>query len=126
MRVSGFEPGDALAAEIRHSERTVPVVVISESPDGLALPGLDGALAYDLRGSRTWWWLTVTPAGGLPTTWALGFPASAGLSVSTGHASRLQRALFVTLFGLLFGFAPKRPTRLPFSTGFGGNSEPPS
>ena len=50
MRVSGFEPGDALAAEIRHSERTVPVVVISESPDGLALPGLDGALAYDLQG----------------------------------------------------------------------------
>ncbi|HZS39236.1 MAG TPA: hypothetical protein VFF06_20535 [Polyangia bacterium] len=49
--VAGFEAGEALAAEIEHRDRTVPIVVLSRDQGGqLALPELDSKIALDLAG----------------------------------------------------------------------------
>lgn len=49
-RVVGFESGEALVGELKHPERTVPYVLLSEDGNALALPSLDSQLAYDLAG----------------------------------------------------------------------------
>jgi hypothetical protein len=46
----GFEAGEALAAELKHPDRTIPFVAVSADGDVLALPALDQQLAYDLGG----------------------------------------------------------------------------
>lgn len=48
--IQGFDNGEGLAAEILNPGRTVPIVVISSSSDGLALPRLDENLDDDLAG----------------------------------------------------------------------------
>jgi hypothetical protein len=50
QRLEGFEAGEGLAAEIKHPERTVPFIVVTEVGPELALPDLDRCLAYDLAG----------------------------------------------------------------------------
>lgn len=49
-RLQGFEAGEGLAAEIKHPERTVPFVVITEVDQTVVIPQLDRTLAYDLAG----------------------------------------------------------------------------
>ncbi|MCB9702769.1 MAG: hypothetical protein H6711_12810 [Myxococcales bacterium] len=49
--VVGFEAGEALALDIKHEQRSVPVVVLSKMHDALAIAGLDEKLAYDLAGT---------------------------------------------------------------------------
>ena len=48
--VRGFDDGAALAEEIVHVERAVPVIVISTNNNRVALPELDLKLAQDLAG----------------------------------------------------------------------------
>lgn len=48
--VNGFDAGGALAAELKHDDRTIPFVVISTANGKVALPELDSKLAYDLAG----------------------------------------------------------------------------
>jgi outer membrane murein-binding lipoprotein Lpp len=51
QRVEGFEAGQGLAAEIKHPDRTVPFIVVTEVDQAaVALPELDRDLAYDLAG----------------------------------------------------------------------------
>lgn len=48
--IEGFDAGESLAAEIEHSVRSVPLVVVS-APDGsTAMPGIDASVDYDLAG----------------------------------------------------------------------------
>jgi len=49
-RVVGFDDGEVLAAEIQHSERTVPFVVVSTHDGETVLPDLDIKLGDDLAG----------------------------------------------------------------------------
>jgi hypothetical protein len=49
-RANGFDAGQGLAAELRHADRTVPVIVVSTLDGRLALPDLDLKLAHDLAG----------------------------------------------------------------------------
>jgi hypothetical protein len=49
--VRGYHEGAALAEEIAFSERSIPVVVVSEDKAGsIAIPDLDRRIAYDLAG----------------------------------------------------------------------------
>jgi hypothetical protein len=48
--VGGFDDGEALAAEIEHPGRTVPILVVSRIDGEIVLPDLDSKLAYDLAG----------------------------------------------------------------------------
>lgn len=48
--VEGFDAGEGLAAEIEHSTRSVPLVVISAPSGVAALPGIETSLDYDLAG----------------------------------------------------------------------------
>lgn len=48
--VTGFEEGEGLVHEIEHTERTVPIVVISKHDGEVLLPDLDLKLEYDLAG----------------------------------------------------------------------------
>ncbi len=51
QQVRGFEAGEQLALEIAASERTVPIVAVTEQDGGgVVLPHLDDKLAYDLTG----------------------------------------------------------------------------
>lgn len=50
-RISGFDEGEGIAAEIDYPGRTVPIVVVTTTTDGsTALPSLDRYLARDLAG----------------------------------------------------------------------------
>lgn len=49
-RVQGFDAGEGLAAELKHPERTLPFVVVSQESAGPALPDLDNQLAFELAG----------------------------------------------------------------------------
>ncbi len=49
-QLRGFEAGEGLAAEIKHPDRTVPFIVITEGKQGIAIPRLDESLSYDLAG----------------------------------------------------------------------------
>lgn len=49
-QVNGFEAGEGLAAEIKHPDRTVPFIVITEGSQGMAIPRLDQSLSHDLAG----------------------------------------------------------------------------
>ena len=42
-QLRGFEAGEGLAAEIKHPERTVPFIVITEDNQGIAIPQLDSS-----------------------------------------------------------------------------------
>lgn len=48
--VIGFDEGSALAHEIAHRARAVPIISISKHGNQLALPDLDAKLGYDLIG----------------------------------------------------------------------------
>ena len=48
--VSGFDDGEALAAEIQHPERSIPIVAVTLHQGEPALPELATKLAYDLAG----------------------------------------------------------------------------
>jgi len=48
--VEGFDAGEGLAAEIEHSARSVPLVVVSVPNGSAALPGIDTSVDYDLAG----------------------------------------------------------------------------
>ena len=48
--IQGFQDGEALAYEIEHHDRTVPIIVVSSDWGQPALPQLDEKLAYDLAG----------------------------------------------------------------------------
>jgi outer membrane murein-binding lipoprotein Lpp len=50
LLVNGFDAGEGLAAEIAHSSRTVPLIVVSTYGGNLVLPDLDTKLAHDLAG----------------------------------------------------------------------------
>jgi hypothetical protein len=49
-QVAGFDNGEELARELLSAERTLPWLVVTEFQRQTVLPGLDGALAYDLAG----------------------------------------------------------------------------
>ena len=49
-RANGRDSGDSLAAELKHVDRTLPVIVVSTLEGNLALPDLDVKLADDLAG----------------------------------------------------------------------------
>ncbi len=49
-QLRGFEAGEGLAEEIKHPDRTVPFIVISEGNQGIAIPDLDKTLSFDLSG----------------------------------------------------------------------------
>jgi hypothetical protein len=46
----GYDSGEWLAGQLASQERTLPVVLLSEDQDGLAVPGIDRQIAYDLCG----------------------------------------------------------------------------
>jgi len=48
--VTGFDDGEALAAEIQHADRAVPLVVVSTYDGDVVLPELPTKLGYDLAG----------------------------------------------------------------------------
>jgi len=49
-RLEGFEAGEGIAAEIKYPERTVPIIVVTKSGQGMALPELAECLDHDLSG----------------------------------------------------------------------------
>jgi hypothetical protein len=76
--VKGFEEGEALAAEIVRSDRSVPVIVVSSTEHGSILSELDTKLAYDLAG------LVNVVSIDEDASWALTDVLSAGLSCYRG------------------------------------------
>ncbi|SET98512.1 hypothetical protein [Stigmatella erecta] len=48
--IEGFDAGEDLVAELKRPDRTVPIIVVSEDAQGVALTDLHKILAYDLAG----------------------------------------------------------------------------
>jgi hypothetical protein len=50
QRAEGSEAGEKLAEEILQTDRTLPIVVISQNADECVIPGLERTLSFDLQG----------------------------------------------------------------------------
>jgi hypothetical protein len=61
----GFEQGEVVAHEIASPDRSIPLLIVTADQEGVALPGLDDRLGYDVAGLANVVWLDSD------ATWAL-------------------------------------------------------